>query len=209
MKELAQLQASIERYRLRFWERRGSGRPPVAVVPDRSWLPVQYLTALLSSQERGDGTPHSLSGKGAGGSGVLSPADVAAAPVRTDYEDATRFRQVFSDDWLPYAAAWRAIPWLEAACGCGVRYSDGHLAPAAWAATMAEIADGAWPPATAWIELLDQLTARLVAAAPADCWISPTILRGPSDALAAMRGLSNFMLDLVDDPEAVARAAAR
>jgi hypothetical protein len=215
MKDPAQLHASIERFRRRFWERSGAGRPPVAVVPDRSWLPTKYLEPHMpgTSEVPSASEPFAAHAPGnselPGASRELSLADVASAPARTDYEDAALFRQVFSDDWLPYAAPWRAIPWLEAVCGCGVRYADGHLAPAPWATSMAEVADGAWAPSAAWRELLDRLTGRLVAAAPADCWISPTILRGASDALAAMRGLSNFMLDLVDDPAAVERAAAR
>ena len=48
-----------------------------------------------------------------------------------------------------------------------------------------------------------------MAGAPADCWISPTILRGLSDVLAALRGLENFYCDLYDDPRAVEQAAGR
>jgi hypothetical protein len=45
--------------------------------------------------------------------------------------------------------------------------------------------------------------------APPDCWISPSILRGPSDILAAMRGMTNFFIDLHDNPRALKKAAQR
>jgi hypothetical protein len=48
-----------------------------------------------------------------------------------------------------------------------------------------------------------------VATAPEDCWVSPSILRGVSDVLGAMRGLNDFFLDLHDRPQAIAAAGAR
>lgn len=42
-----------------------------------------------------------------------------------------------------------------------------------------------------------------------DCYISPTVLRGPSDVLTAMRGMEGSFLDLCENPGAVATAAAR
>jgi len=60
-----------------------------------------------------------------------------------------------------------------------------------------------------WFERLRTETAALAADLPADCWVSTTILRGCSDVLAAMRGLSEFCLDMSDAPAMLEAAAAR
>ena len=65
------------------------------------------------------------------------------------------------------------------------------------------------PAREAWFTCLRQQTELLAASAPPDCWISPTILRGPSDVLAALRGLTGFLCDLRDAPQVIAQAAGR
>ena len=188
MKSRTQLGESIERFRRGFWARETIDRPPVAVAADRAWLPINYLKAPLSTPE-------------------LRPEDVGPELARTDYEDSFQARPVESDDWLPYVAAWRAVPWLEAVCGCPVRQGAGSLVPGRFADRVEDLMTSTTRPT--WMEALRRETLRLVNTAPSDCWVSPTILRGTSDVLAAMRGLNEFYLDLHDDPQAIARAAAR
>jgi hypothetical protein len=190
MKDKGQLEESIERFRRGFWNRETLDRPPVGVAADRTWLPINYLKAPLPRQE-------------------LQPEDVGPEIARTDYEDSFAARPVESDDLLPYAAAWRAIPWLEAMCGCPVRAAAGSLVPGRSAARIEDLTETPIPSRREWIETLRRETVRLRDSAPEDCWVSPTILRGTSDVLAAMRGLDDFYLDLHDDPQAIARAAAR
>jgi hypothetical protein len=190
MKDPAQIEASIERYRRGFWNKESVDRPPVGIAADRTWLPINYLKKPFAREQ-------------------LLPSDVTRDLVRTDYEDSFAERAVKSDDWLPYAAAWRAVPWLEAICGCPVRYSSGSLAPHRYVETTARLREIDIPANRQWLELLRRQTAELVETARTDCWVSPSILRGPSDVLAAMRGLNDFFLDLYDDPQALAAAAAR
>jgi hypothetical protein len=110
---------------------------------------------------------------------------------------------------FPFSAAWRAVPWLEVCCGCRALHSAGSLAPSHFVASLAELADAPIPADNGWLACLRRQTEHLAATLPADCWVSPTILRGPSDVLAAMRGLTGFYVDLYDDPSLVAAAAAR
>src|ERR1035437_7569090 len=106
MKSRAQLEASIERFRRGFWDRKTIDRPPVGITADRTWLPINYLKQSLPD-------------------GELLPAGVTRDRIRTDYEDSFADRAVTLDDFMPYVAAWRAVPWLEAICGCPVRSSAG------------------------------------------------------------------------------------
>ena len=190
MKSREQLEASIESFRVGFWNRKSVERPPVGIVPDRVWHPLAFLRRPFP----GD---------------AMTSADVGRRLARSEYEDSFAQRAVFSDDFLPYVAAWRAVPWLETMCGCRVRYASGALAPKPFLPCADSLAHTAIPAGHEWIDRLRCETAELAASLPDDCWLSPTILRGCSDVLAAMRGLDAFCLDLYDAPEALARAAAR
>ena len=190
MKTPEQLAESIERFRSVFWEKHSVGRPPVGVVNPEVFLPIKYLRAPPPRQ-------------------LLRPEDVEPSLVQTDYEFAFARAAVSCDDFMPFSAPWRGIPWLEAACGCPVRYSAGSLAPESFVDSLESLDQAAIPARPEWLDRMRQETLRLVASSPDDCWISPSILRGASDVLAAMRGLSKFYCDLYDDPGIVERAAGR
>ena len=190
MKTGEQLAESIERFQRGFWNRETIDRPPVGVACDGCWLPINYLREEFTRQE-------------------VVPEDVAPERVMTDYEFGFAGRPVQSDDWIPYSAAWRAIPWLEVCCGCRALYSEGSLAPSHVAGSLAELAEAPIPADNDWFDCLRRQTEHLVATAPPDCWVSASILRGPSDVLAATRGLTNFYVDLYDDPVLVREVAGR
>jgi hypothetical protein len=190
MKTAAQLEESRERFQEVFWQKRRGDRPPIGVINTEMLLPINYLRQEFPRP-------------------VLTPADLTPVLAFTDYEFAFTQPAVTCDDFMPFSAAWRAIPWLEAVCGCPVRYSAGSLVPGHWVKRLADLADIPLPANRAWMDLLARETSRLAASAPADCWISPTILRGPADVVAAMRGLVEFYCDLHDDPAAIGAAAAR
>ncbi len=189
MKTAAQLRGSIERFRSVFWDKKSDGRPPIGIVNTDIYLPVKYLRHPFTRP-------------------YVEPDDISEHTVVTDYEFAFAERPVRCDDWVPFAAPWRAIPWLEAWCGCPVRFSSGALASEPICDSVEALAGLRLPAQDRWFRCLRQQTEFLVRTAPADCWISPTILRGPSDVLAALRGLTNFLCDLRDAPEVVAQAAA-
>jgi hypothetical protein len=139
----------------------------------------------------------------------VGPEDVRPEIIMSDYEFAFAQRPVNCDDWIPFAAPWRAIPWLEAWCGCLVRFSSGSLAPEPICDSIGALAAAPLPAREEWFSCLRRQTELLAAGAPPDCWVSPTILRGSSDVLAALRGLTNFLCDLLDAPEIIAQAAGR
>jgi hypothetical protein len=188
MKTPEQVATSIDRFRRGFWLRERVDRLPIGVVPARTWLPIGYLKQPFERTH-------------------VLPGDLSRVLVRTDDEDAAIGRAVFTDDWLPYRTPWRAVPWLEAICGCSVRYATGSLAPEQWAESAEELAELAPPVSVRWWDCLAEQTRLLGDDLPDDVFLTPSILRGPSDILAAVRGLSNFYLDLHDNLRAVARAA--
>ena len=190
MRAQAQLTETIQRFQDSFWNKKASARPPVGVYDDRIFLPIGFLRRPFPSPN-------------------VSPQDLTEGLAMTEYEYWFKDRQVSCDDLLAFSAPWRAVPWLEACAGCPVRYSEGSLAPAHFVESVEELANVPIPAPHGWFECMQRETARLVNQAPQDCWISPSILRGPSDVIAAMRGITNFLMDLHDNPQAVKEAARR
>lgn len=190
MKDKAQLLESVDRFRQGFWAKKSVDHPPVGIVSEEVFMPIKYLRKEFTCSE-------------------IQPKDVNENLFVTDYEFAFSERSVNRDDYLPFLAAWRAVPWLEAICGCPVRYSTGSLAPGHFAKSLNELAKLQMPANAEWLNCLRRRTDWLVEILPADCWVSPTILRGPSDVLAAMRGLTEFYYDLADNTKMLDSIAAR
>jgi hypothetical protein len=189
MKTQEQLAESIQRFQEGFWDRKSVDRPPVGIYDEEIFLPINFLRRPFTQT-------------------AVLPEDVNGSLVTGEYEYSFASRAVTCDDYMPFSAVWRGVPWLEAACGCPVRYSDGSLAPEHFVSSADELARVPIPARNDWLDCMRRETERLFAQAPPDCWVSPSILRGPSDALAAMRGMTELFLDLHDNPQAVASAAS-
>ena len=192
MRSEAQLRQTTRHFQDCFWDRKTSCRPVVGIYSDAVFLPIDFLRRPF---------PHSL----------VTPEDVTPELAMTEYDYwfQNRDRDVSCDHQIAFSAAWRGIHWLEAWCGCPVRYAEGALAPIHFVSSAEELETIPIPGENAWFECLRGHTERLENQAQPDCWISPAILCGCSDVLAAMRGLPNFMVDLHDNPGAIKRAARR
>ena len=190
MKEKSQLLESIDRFRRGFWEKTTIDRPPVGIVPNDIFLPINNLRKPFERSQ-------------------IRPEDVNSQLYMSDYDLAFANRAVITDDMLPTSAPLRAIPWLEAACGCPARYATGSMAPGHFVKSLTDLADIKLPANPQWLQTLTRQTQQTVDNLPRDCWCSPTILRGPSDVLSAMRGLTEFYTDLADDISIIDNAAAK
>ena len=190
MKTPEQLAESIDRYRTAFWNRESGVRPPVGISSDDANTPIKFLHSPFTGN-------------------VLGPDEVNGDLYMSDYNYMARDRSVVSDDLMPFSSPWRAVPWLEAMCGCPVRYSYGSLAPGHNIGTPDALALADIPSDDRWVKCHEREIKRLAASEPSDCWISPSILRGPSDILAAMRGMTEFYCDLHDCIDIIDEAAGR
>ena len=190
MRTESQLLESTQRFHTSFWKKERADRPLVGVYDERIFLPIDFLRQPFANP-------------------TVTPDDVSADRVMTEYEYSFQNRSISCDDYIAFSAPWRGIPWLEACCGCAVRYSEGSLAPSHFVQAPEDLADLPIPAPNTWFDCMRNETERLRSQQAADCWISPSILRGPSDVLAAMRGLKEFYLDLHDNPQALAEAATR
>jgi len=190
MRSDEQLAESVGRFQESFWQRRATDRPPVGVVRREVFMPSLYRREHLTR-------------------GELQPNDVGPQLAATDYEYGFAQRAVSCDDFIAFSAPWRGVPWLEAACGCPVRYAEGCLAPEAFVESLDELAELPIPAQNGWLACMERQTEQLLATVPPDCWISPTILRGCSDVLSALRGHVGFFLDLNDNSGRIREIAGR
>lgn len=190
MRTESQLLESIQRFQTNFWNKERADRPLLGIYEERVNMPINFLRRPFSRS-------------------TVSPEDITEDRLMTEYEYTFAKRSVSCDDFFAFSAPWRGVPWLEACCGCPVRYAEGSLAPMHFVEAPEKFADLPIPAANGWFDRMRQQTERLQAQQPADCWISPSILRGPSDVVSAMRGIKEFYLDLHDNPQAIADAAVR
>lgn len=190
MRSESQLTESIGLFREAFWERRPTDRPPLGVVRREVFMPSLYRREHVAR-------------------GELQPHDVGPHLAASDYQFGFAERAVSCDDFIAFSAPWRGVPWLEACCGCRVLCAEGSLAPEAFVEALKQLAELPIPAENGWFACMERQTEQLLATAPPDCWISPTILRGCSDVLGAMRGQVGFFLDLNDNPELVRQIAGR
>jgi hypothetical protein len=117
------------------------------------------------------------------------------------------FRKTLRGDPLDGDLYWvlkppRALPWMEAIVGCGVHVS-------ASAKAMPDVAPKEIPDLTSldldsngWLHLMTSFTQNLAAHFGGRYPVGQTLMRGPSDMLAALLGLS-FYTELCDNPMAL------
>ena len=182
------VQPNVARLRA-FWERAEADRPLLA-----TWV-GSYVAADL----------HPI-GLARLPEGELRPTDVRCEYFREDFENLWRSHAIAAADvpWSAYPIM--VFPWAEAVAGCQVIHREGNVWAEPWLDSREALRDVEMRPRLDWLEKLVEFTDWLVAWADDRCPVAVSLLRGPADLLAAVRGADRSILDLVDEPEVVDRA---
>jgi len=142
------------------------------------------------------------------GTGRVSPEDVPVEEFLNDCDDRYAAQQDFGD-YPCTCAPFDGVPWLEAVAGCPVMASPSSL----WAEPcLHDWASWPWDRPVLenpWARKLLELMQALREHSRGRFQVSPTLMRGPADILAAMRGATQFPLDLLDTPDLVVPALER
>jgi hypothetical protein len=138
--------------------------------------------------------------------GYLAPGDVDFELFREDFEDLFVLHGQATAD-VPWSAfPLVVIPWAEAIAGCPIIHRGGNVWAEHWLESYETLEDaGGLKPRAAWMEKLVEFTQWLVNMSDGRFPIAVSLLRGPADLLAAMRGAQESVLDLMDNPEPVER----
>jgi hypothetical protein len=127
-----------------------------------------------------------------------------------DYEQLHQAYAQVDDDFFLVSSAYPVVPWMEAIAGCQIFAEETSFWAKAWLddyrqLTLLADQDISDSP---WFRKLVELTASLVAFSDGRFPVSPPLMRGPADMLAAMRGASQFVLDFADHRSEVTEALA-
>ena len=138
--------------------------------------------------------------------GLVEPEDIRVDPFLEDCEHLYQSYREVGDDYPFVAAAFAYIPWMEAIMGCPIQSSPTSF----WAEPcIRDWESWHWQPQVLenlWAQKLLELERALVEHSRGRYPVAPTLMRGPSDMLAAMRGAAQLPLDLLDSPDLMRRA---
>ncbi len=129
----------------------------------------------------------------------LTPEDVRFEAFRDDYEQLYRVHREADDDFFYVGSAYWGIPWLAAVLGCDIRVGETScwaepwfVGPSDLSRLNSDLQDNAWFPC------LVEFTQDLLQFADGRFPVCPPLLRGAGDAAAAMCGLQNLVLALIE-----------
>lgn len=185
MTKVISLEEKIIRHQL-FWEGKADGRPLLGALVRPYIFPSMIKV--------GDGEP-------------IYPKSLDIEAFMDFYEEQfVESQSLFSD--LLYVATpvsgdpW-GLPWMEAILGAPVRRSGQH----AWAEAIIEdwelLDELGRIEENPWFQLLLELIVSLVQRADGRFPIGTCIMRGPADLSQALRGATQFGLDILDSPDEI------
>ena len=171
-----------------FWQRQDVDRPLLA-----GWVGTYQVSDLYPN-----GMPKLPEGE-------LEPADVRFELFELDYETLyERHRNTGAD--VPWAAfPVMPLPWVEAIIGCPIYHRGGNIWAEPWLDSYDRLERDGLQLNQAWLDRLVAFTQWLVDLSAGRFPVALSLMRGPADLLAAMRGAERSIYDLVDHPEEVKR----
>jgi len=139
--------------------------------------------------------------------GPIQPDDIRMDLFLADYADARKGYDRMDDDYPLALAPFICLPWMEAIMGCPIIASPTSI----WAEPCVDDwQTWHWRKPSLdnpWAQKLLEMTRALVQFSDGGMSVAPTLMRGPSDMLAAMRGADKLPLDVIDFPDEMHRAA--
>ena len=171
-----------------FWQREEVDRPLLT-----SWV-GSYVVAELYAE-----------GLAQLPEGRLAPGDIDFEFFRADYERLFA-RHALVDVDVPWVAMpVMVVPWLEAIAGCPIHHREGNVWATHWLDSYDRLDQEGLSLDRAWLDKLVEFTQWLVRLSDGRFPVSLSLMRGPADLLAAVRGTEQAIYDLIDFPEKVDR----
>jgi len=185
------IEAKLDRY-TPFWNRAPIERPLIGFSVG-GWFPLQSYRAMQK-----------LRGKPG-----LAPEDLHPEALLQDYEGVVALWDGVEDDMVRGVAPIPPFPWLEAMLGCRVQIGGESVWAEEGGFAYADIDRIDFSDENPWrrkyLDVVTVLKDHFGERIP----VGQPILRGPSDMIAAMRGSSEMIFDLYDNPDGFERLAER
>lgn len=177
------LQDKIRKYRT-FWTNAPTARPLIGFSLG-GWFPLQSYTGMTRFR-----------GRRGIEAGELHPEDLLA-----DYDRIVASWETMEDDVIRAVAPLPPFPWLEAMLGASVQVGDEAIWALEGGFDYADLAALDLSPDNPWRKKYLEFVAVLTDHFRNRCPVGQPILRGVSDMIAALRGTSQMVFDLCDQPE--------
>lgn len=133
--------------------------------------------------------------------GLITPGDISIDLFLEDCENLYKAHRQLADDYPFVASPFTYIPWMEAIMGCPIMASEASI----WAEPcVLDWHSWEWQDSilhNEWAQKLFEILKRLVDHSAGRFPVSATLMRGPSDILAAMKGAGELPLDIMDYPD--------
>jgi hypothetical protein len=177
---LPKLENKIERFK-RFWQRAPADRPLLGLRL-KSYFPMRDF----------EGGPHS---------GTLSADQFKAEDYFDDYERLYAMYDQAMGDQIYVASACRGVPWLEAILGCEIKAGSDSMWARPHLNDWAKLDTIRFDPNNPWFVRLLAVTEKVVEYSAGRFPVGMPLLRGPGDVATALRGVDNFCMDVVTEPD--------
>ncbi|MGQ9632234.1 MAG: hypothetical protein ACUVXI_18255 [bacterium] len=183
--------SKIERYRA-FWNR-GDAKRPLVGFSFKSWFPLREYAASAVWQS----------------ADYLTPDMVKPRDFLNDQECLLREGETLDDDILRGASPSQAVPWLDGMLGGRLRILPGSILAEERYLSWDELEDVHLDRESPWFKKYIEFTEVLVERSAGRFPVSHGTLVGPSDLAAQLRGHSQSILDLIEEPERSSRLLRR
>ena len=183
------LRDKLQRYRA-FWTNAPAARPLISFSPG-GWFPLQSYTGMARFRGR----------RGIAAS-ELHPEDLLA-----DYDRIVASWEGMEDDAIRAVAPLPPFPWLEAMLGACVQVGEEAIWALEGGFDYTDLEALNLSPDNPWRRKYLEFAAVLTNRFRDRCPVGQPILRGISDMIASLRGTSQMVFDLYDQPERFRRLA--
>jgi hypothetical protein len=176
--------AKIGRYR-KFWSRETVARPLVGFTRV-GWFPLEEFAAAKAWRSVD----------------YLTPEMIDPAALLDDHLRMLREGEVMDDDLIRGACPGQvAIPWLPGMLGCNLRVLPENVLGEESRRSWDELLDIRLDPDNPWLRKYLEFADALVRASDGRFPVSHSAELGPTDLHALVRGHTESILDLTDEPE--------
>jgi hypothetical protein len=173
----------LDRYRA-FWDREDAGRPLVGFSM-KSWFPLEEFAASTAWKSHDHLTAD-----------MIDPEAFMEDQVRL-----LREGEVIEDDIFRGASPSQAVPWLCGMLGSRIRILPGSTLAVERTLPWEELEGIRLNPDGPWYRKYMEFAQTLVRTADGRFPVSHGTLVGPTDLAAALRGHSQSIIDLTEEPE--------
>ena len=185
------IESKINKFK-KFWNQEEVDYPIIGFWIG-SYLPIELFKGAKNIEKKSKITPSMISFKN----------------YIKDYKDFFLLDEIINDDLIRVGQAFWGIPWLEAIFGCNISSSSDTIWAKESNKKLEELLEIKFHSNNLWFQKLIEFENKLIEKFGNEKPISTTLMRGPSDILATILKMENFILSFYDNPDLISKVLSR